>query len=426
MVTIGWSSLNLLPLAGLDGRLALDSLVTVVLGRPAPGVGRMVSAFLLVALLLATALAGQYMATFLVGFIALATGLPLGALGRWLGATGGPVEGPARLLQGRAAEALAWADGRLERHPEDMDATLIRAEALRSLTRWPEALATYEVILGRRPSSWPALAGRSVARRALGQLEDARRDQAALVAAAASDQDAVAPAAIALWSDHRYTEAARLLDDPLASSAVAGPLRGALGALRAAIHSALGESELALAVSDERLADAPEDIGAHEVRAHALLQLGRLREARASARSALAGAPSHPELLETMAIIARISGDAEEALPLLIDAGAARPNLPRARAELAACFVQLGRLDEAASALDGLDPVGATDPHVSYAHACMLARAGQVAEAAAALGSAAAVRPALARIAEHDPLLRERSVSPADGSPSLVVSVLAE
>jgi thioredoxin-like negative regulator of GroEL len=127
-----------------------------------------------------------------------------------------------------------------------------------------------------------------------------------------------------------------------------------------------------------------------------------------------------------MAIITRMSGDAEAALPLLIDAGAARPNLPRARAELAACFVQLGRLDEAASALDGLDPVGAADPHVSYVRACLLARAGHVADAADALGRAAVLLPALARIAAHDPLLRDGSVSPADGSPSMVVSVLAE
>ena len=426
LVTIGWSSINLLPLAGLDGRLALDSLVTVMLGRPAPGVGRVVSAFLLVALLLATTLAGQYTAAFLVGFVALASALPLGGLGRWLGAGGGPAGGPGQLIAGRATEALAWADGWLERHPDDVDATLVRAEALRHLTRWPEAVAAYDSVLGQRASSWPALAGRSLARRALGQLEEARADQATLESAAVADLDAIGPAAVALWGDRRYAQAARLLDDAFARSDLARPLRGSLGVLRAAIHSALGEPDQALAMSDERLVDAPDDLAAHEVRAHALLQLGQLREAGLSARRALAGAPTHPELLETTAIIERISGEPELALSLLIDAGAARPNLPRARAELAACFIQLGRIDEATSALAGLDLVPAADPHVMYAHACLLARAGRVADAASAVDRAAGILPAIGRIAVRDPLLRDLSRAPAGASSPVVVAALPQ
>jgi Flp pilus assembly protein TadD len=180
-----------------------------------------------------------------------------------------------------------------------------------------------------------------------------------------------------------------------------------------------------LAASDERLADAPDDLGAHEVRAHAPLQLGRLKEARLSAQRALAGAPTHPELLETMAIIQRISGEPESALPLLIDAGAARPNLPRARAELAVCFLQLDRMDEAAAALEGLELDGdGADPTVLYAQACVLARAGRIAEAATAAGRAAAIQPALGRIARHDPLLRDLSGAPADGPRPMVVAAL--
>ena len=198
----------------------------------------------------------------------------------------------------------------------DVDATLVRAEALRHLTRWPEAVAAYDSVLGQRASSWHALAGRSLARRALGQLEEARADQTTLESAAVADPDAIGPAAVALWGDSRYAQAARLLDDAFARSDLARPLRGSLGVLRAAIHSALGEPDQALAMSDERLVDAPDDLAAHEVRAHALLQLGQLREAGLSARRALAGAPTHPELLETTAIIERISGEPELALSM--------------------------------------------------------------------------------------------------------------
>ena len=76
--------------------------MTVVLGRPASDVGRVVGTFLLVALLLGTALVGQYTATFLVAFVVLATVLPFGSVGRLLGAAGGPVNGPGLLLQGRS------------------------------------------------------------------------------------------------------------------------------------------------------------------------------------------------------------------------------------------------------------------------------------------------------------------------------------
>jgi tetratricopeptide (TPR) repeat protein len=181
-----------------------------------------------------------------------------------------------------------------------------------------------------------------------------------------------------------------------------------------------------LGSSDERLVDAPDDLGAHEVRAHALLQLGRLKDARLSAQRALAGAPTHPELLETLAIIERISGEPDMALPLLIDAGAARPNLPRARAELAICFIQLGRMNEAVAALEGLELDGDdADPTALYAHACLLARAGRVAEAATAVGRAAGIQPALGRIAEHDPLLRELFGAPADDPRPVVVAALS-
>jgi tetratricopeptide (TPR) repeat protein len=421
-VTIGWSAFNLLPLPGLDGRLALDSLVQVLLGRPAADVARVVGSFLLVSLLLGTALAGQYMATFVLGFVALASALPLGGLGRWLGAGGVPVGGPGLLMQGRSAEALAWSDAWLERHPGDLDTLLIRADALRSLTRWAEAGSVYDSVVGQRPSSWHAMAGRSLARGAMGRSDEARADQATLVAAATTDLDAVGPAALSLWDDHRYIEAARLLDVSLTGSDTPHPTRDALGVLRAAIHSALGESERALALSDQRLADAPEDIGAHEVRAHALLQLGQLREARLSARRALAGAPRHPELLETMALIERVSGEPDAALPLLIEAGAARPALPRARAELAICFVQLGRVDEASAALEGLEAGGEADPCVLYARGCLLARSGDLAGAASMIDRAAAVRPALGRIARWDPVLRDLVGSPA-GSPKALLAV---
>ena len=354
LVTFGWSAFNLLPLPGLDGHAVLDSLVSVSLGRPEPAVGRIVGTFLVLALLIATALAGQFAATFVIAFVVLTTAVPMGRLSRLLGASTGSVGGPGLLVLGRAPEALAWADAQLLKDPEQPDVAQLRADALRLLTRWEEAERAYDSVLARRPGSPRALAGRAVARRAQGRFEEARADQSALVKTAASDMDAVAPAVLALYADDRFAEAARVLEQALARPDPAAPLREMLLVLGALMDIALGQVEPALAVIDRRLAVSPDDFAAHELRVYALLQLGRLEEARRGARRAIAGAPTHPELLETLAVTERLTGDPDAALPRLLDAATARPNLPRARAELSACFTQLARMEEASAALDGL------------------------------------------------------------------------
>jgi Flp pilus assembly protein TadD len=111
---------------------------------------------------------------------------------------------------------------------------------------------------------------------------------------------------------------------------------------------------------------------------------------------------------------------------MLLDAGAARPNLPRARAALAACFLQLGRNEEAIAALGGLDLAADDDPDILYAQACQAARAGRTAEAASTLDRAAHILPALGRIANHDPLLRDLSSAPAGGPMPMVVAALRQ
>jgi tetratricopeptide (TPR) repeat protein len=407
LVTFGWSAFNLLPLAGLDGRTVLDSLVSVTLGRPEPAVGRVVGGFLVLSLLLATALAGQYVATFLIAFVVLATIVPLGSVSRLFGTGGSAVGGPGLLVVGRAADALAWSDAELERDPAQVEAALVRGDALRQLTRWAEAEAVYDGVLGRHPGSARALAGRSITRRAVGRLDEARADLARLVVAAGDDVDAVGPAVAALYADDRFDDAARVLDHAVARPDLAPPTRELLLVLQAMVGIALGQAELALPAIERRLSVSPDDFAAHELRAYALVQLGRLREARDSARRAVAGAPLHPELLETLAVTERLTGDPDTALGHMLDAATARPYLPRARAELSACFTQLGRIEEATGALDGLPAWTSADPHVTYARACLLASAGRTSEAAAAIGAATRIRPALGRLARWDPNLRD-------------------
>jgi Flp pilus assembly protein TadD len=405
LVTFGWSAFNLLPLGTMDGRAVLDSVVSVGLGHPSPAVGRVAGMVLVVAVLLATAAAQRYDMTYMVALLAFLTAVPMGALSRWLGAAG-TIGGPALLATGRASEALAWADARLTDAPGRIDVMLLRANALRYLTRWQEGLAAYASVLVLRPGMVQALAGRSICRRWAGDRPGAREDQEALVAVSPADPDAPAAAFVALYADDRFDEAAEVVDAALARSDLPTATREILMVLRGISDIALGLPELALPRIERRLATSPDDFAAHEALALALVQLGRVDDARRSARNALAGAPHHPELLETLAVTERLCGDAAAALPCLLEAATARPNLPRARAELAACFVQLGRIEEAAAALDGLPSRGGGDAHVAYARACLSASAGRTEEAAALLEDASAVRPGLGMIARWDPALR--------------------
>jgi Flp pilus assembly protein TadD len=176
--------------------------------------------------------------------------------------------------------------------------------------------------------------------------------------------------------------------------------------LESALEVVAGYPEAALRHADELLSTSPDSLGAQEVAAMALLQLGRVDEAVVRAKRALAGAPRHPELIETLGIAHRLAGRPDEALPLLVAAATARPDLPRARAEVSACFTQLGRDAEAAAALDSLPAWAAQDANVLYARACILAAAGRLAEATEHVERAAALRPVLGWIARVDPVLR--------------------
>jgi tetratricopeptide (TPR) repeat protein len=194
------------------------------------------------------------------------------------------------------------------------------------------------------------------------------------------------------------------------------PDGGRVGSRRAdrAFHASwrAGYPDAALRHADELIATQPDLVGLHEVAALALLQLGRPEEGVVRAKRALAGAPRHPELLETLGIAERLAGRPEAAQDRLLHAATARPDLPRARAELSACFTQLGRHAEAAAALDNLPAWQADDPFLLYARACILEAAGQTEAAADHVERAALVRPALGLIARADPLLRGL----ADGS----------
>jgi tetratricopeptide (TPR) repeat protein len=380
----------------------LTGLVATMTGGP-PGVaGRVLGATSVIVLVVAAAALGMTSAVvYLTVFAAL----------RWRSMAGlvahPDAAGSAAALfrLGRPAEAIALADADLRRAPEDISAQLVRAGALAAMTRYPEAEAAYGAILEHAPGDIQALAGRSATRRALGRLAAADEDLDLVMAEPPRDIHEVGAQFRGLYRAHRYAQASTLIRSELAEPDITLPEANLMRLFELVLECATGQAEAALGHASTLAVAHPDDPGVHELIAHASLQLGRRDAALRHAKRALAGAPGHPELLETLGLVERLCGHPDRAYVVLLEAAIKRPGLPRARAELSACFTQLGRHAEASAAIADLPPWTADDPFVSYARGCILAASGQVEGARDLIADAAGVRASLGSIARHDPNL---------------------
>jgi tetratricopeptide (TPR) repeat protein len=400
-ITLGWSALNLLPVGGLDGRAALESLLTVLLGRPAPAIVRVAGVVAVVGLVAVTLALRLYAVTFMVAWVAVVSELPGLALGMGRQAPGGD----SLLAMGRPEQALALTDERLARGQAGLGVWLVRADALRVMTRWPEAEEVYAAILADHPDEVRALAGRSQALRMLGRAPEADVHVERLLALATAGVPEAAPAAfIGLYHAGRHADALRLAEAHMAAPGTSSALRARTDQLQLVALTVMGQAEEALPRVDQLLRNAPDRADLHETRALVLVQLGRAGEACRSADHALAAMAGHAELLETAGMARRLAGRRDDARDLLFRAATSRPSLPRALGELATCNADLGRLDEAEAGLAAIPPWLQGDPHVSYARACIAARRGDVTGAAALVAEAERGRPCLGRVARWDPV----------------------
>lgn len=409
-VNLGWSLINLLPFPGVDGGAILGEITTIALGRPAEMVVRAIGLVVVGALCLGLVLVGQYDWALVVGWVAVFSTIRIGVLSDLMVGKRQANSPSHLLLQGLYQEAFDSACVAMADHPADLELTLVAADSLRLMSRYSDAETGYGEILKRDPKHSLALRGRACARRLLGRDAAADADLQELLAL--SPTDAVVAQAVALYDAYRYEDGLRLVVDALPAAQNAVVAR-TLKSYFALFEEALGREDEALRHTDELVGAEPGRADLHEQRALILCDLGRFDEAGAAAGRALAGAPKHPELLETLSIVERMAGNPSAAISRLVDAAVARPALPRARAEVALCQLQLGRVGQARAALDDLPEFAARDPFVIYARAALAAASGATDEATGLLCDAQRVRPELGVRAGVDPLFQALLADPA-------------
>jgi tetratricopeptide (TPR) repeat protein len=249
---------------------------------------------------------------------------------------------------GRYPEALAAYDAAMADHPEDVVAKSGRAEALKAMGRYPEALAAYDVAIADHPENAVAKSGRAEVLKAMGRYPEALA--AYDVAMADHPEDVVAKngRAEVLKALGRYPEALAAYDAAMADH----PENAVAKSGRAEVLKAMGRYPEALAAYDAAMADHPENAVAKSGRAEVLKALGRYPEALAAYDAAMADHPEDVVAKNGRAEVLKALGRYPEALAAYDAAIADHPEDAVAKNGRAEVLKALGRYPEALAAYD--------------------------------------------------------------------------
>ena len=409
-VNLGWSLINLLPFPGADGGQILSEVTTLVLGRPAELAGRIVGLFVIGAIFLGLVLIGLYDWALVLAVFAVFSTIRMGGLSDFMVGKRSDRSPGHLLVEGRYQEAFNAARLAMADKPGDLQWIMLASEALRLMSNYAEAEPGYNRILSHDPADAKALRGRAYVRRCLDREAEADQDLATLLALPSVEVAVLK--AIALHDANRHADGYLLVQNALPLAENAATQQG-LRTFTAIFEFVLGRLDEALRHADELVRDMPGRPDHHALRSLILCDMGRFDEARPGVARALGGEPKHPDFHESFGIVERLSGNAPAALQHLVDSAAVRPNHPEARAELALCYLQLGRMGEARAAFETLSRRGFRDPYVVYARAAAALSGGARDEAVELLREAGRLCPELALRAGVDPLFRALRTEPA-------------
>lgn len=320
----------------------------------------------------------------------------------------------ARYHAGRYAEALAATQEALQCDPDDADALLLQAFVLGDLGRVDEARRVYRSAVLLRPAI-----GRGEANRSLDEY-DPRRFEALAPGRQAQRRsgrllvpDEATPAA------HTIGLAARALGHGSAATAafqqvLATEASPSSGEALAELALDAGDAATAFARYDALCATAADRAEWWTGRGVALHQLGRLGEAEASYRRALACKADALPASNNLAVVLAQRGQAREALVMLLTAVEAAPALSALRVNLARALA-LG--SEPALSLAQYERVLQSDPEEAdawYGAGTVLQRLGRLEDALHAYARAVQVRPGFTAAATALTSVRARLGEPGD------------
>ena len=291
----------------------------------------------------------------------------------------------------RRAGNLARARGWLEEAVavDETDRAVRHALAELSFQQWrlDEAAKFFDGLLADDPTDGTALIGRGLCARRAGH-----REQALAFFETAFRIDpkrAVSELARELRDAEAFDRAEDVLQHVQTSQAEDSSLLVQLGL----VARAKGETDAAIALFQDAIRVAPQYLSAYLELAADQQRQGRLADAQANLKTAVALAPDHPRLLEAQGDAALATESLDAALEFYGRAAARDPAQPSSTIKLARCQAMLGRFDDALGTLEGLVARLGPSPDVTIAQAQILKDNGRAAEALATLQAGASAFP---------------------------------
>ena len=264
----------------------------------------------------------------------------------------------------------------LSRHPADLSARLLLADAFLTAANPEEAVKQYRVILRGDPNNYLALAGLGELYEKIGRLDQAEPNLARAVKHSRGEAELRLEWATVLAKMHRFREARNALE------ALAVPKtrdsRVAYFRLKAAIAEGMRDSTVAASEMESALAADPASTDLRTAVAMAELKAGNYKRAAALARQTFSEIHDLTSGMVLLQAQLESGEDVNETLGLLRDLSLPRQQSLELRQHLAELLIAHGKYQVAVVDLEELASMSPDNPEILFNLALAQFRAGQV------------------------------------------------
>jgi cellulose synthase operon protein C len=270
---------------------------------------------------------------------------------------------------GRVQESVTPLEQAVRLNPDALPAHLLLGTVLTKLGRDREAAAEWKAALKIDPESKAALDGLARQMTASGDYDAAIR----LLSSGVRDETLTLDLAVAYRKAGMYDEAARVLNDGVASIPDSDALTAALVSLEVDQSHFENASVLAERIAQRK----PDDLEAQRIYLRTLVVTGNNQAAAPLGRKLLALAPHDADLLNLNGLLEQKAGDLESARKDLEEAVALNPNDFNSRVNLGVVLADLKDPAGARKQLEKAIALGTDEPQVHFELAKVLRTLGQ-------------------------------------------------